>query len=357
MRKLTLKRDCTEIEELTDRFLCNKAFKLEDPKDTSNAIAKVKLKLRNSSLKADIEEIYLRLLDYIGVTHLYEDVYFNVSSFVPRAGLLELFVFERSILRKICLAFVLNGNFIETAVQIDLFKVEVYFKEEPLSPAFPYPRNSVSIIISKSQENVSWIPPEWYQFVYLYDENGSLQHSLSQTLPISSYKHYECLSSGEKESHSYLSHIIQNYDQLTDILYFTPANPFVYSPNFIQWVNAGIGEIGGFVPLGNRQITIRGGNVTEGEREFPGIQREFESIIQHLFYDISFSEEGIPVQFPEEFTFSPGAVFAVSKECISRRPKEFYEKILQIVSYYSNIFTVNHCLEMLWSLIFSNFPN
>jgi hypothetical protein len=357
VQKLSLKRDCSEIEELTDRFLSNKAFKLEDPKDTSNAIAKVKLKLNNSSTKLDIEEIYLRLLDYIGVTHLYEDVYFNVSSFVPRAGLLELFVFERYILRKICLAFVSKGNFIETSLQIDLFKVEVFFKEEPLSPPFPFPRNSVSIIISKSLESISWIPPEWYQLVYLYEKSGSLQHSSSQTLPISSYKHYECLLNCGKECHSYLSHIIQNYDHLTDILYFTPANPFLNSPNFIQWVNAGIGEIGGFFPLGNQQITIRGGNMSEYERQFPEIQREFESIVQHVFCGNSFSEDGIPVQFPEEFTFSPGAVFAVSKECILRRPREFYEKLLRIVSYDINVVTVNRCFEMLWSLIFSNFPN
>eukprot|EP01038_Epipyxis_sp_PR26KG_P013361 gene13361-17920_t len=52
----------------------------------------------------------------------------------------------------------------------------------------------------------------------------------------------EQLSNVGCESHTYLNHIISNYEQLADVTYFTQGHPFDHAPDFLGLVEANVGH-------------------------------------------------------------------------------------------------------------------
>jgi len=152
-----------------------------------------------------------------------------------------------------------------------------------------------------------------------------------------------------RESHTYLYHIIQNYDNIANrtlfiqgkisdhkmlpiIEYFKP-NQFVgrLTRNSTQYLVNNIKHEGKYL------TELLNGNMKKS-RYTP-----YQWI----------NKIGINISKSEEFQMVWGANFCVSKELIHRKPKEFYENIIKYVHYHINP-EEGHYFERAWYLIFTN---
>ena len=133
---------------------------------------------------------------------------------------------------------------------------------------------SKAIVVSRYREYISWIPPEWMDKVILYSKGPRDNQEMQEIskLPFQRLTHLENVG---RESHAYLRYILDHYETLPDLVYFTQANPFDHAPDL---------------------ITFHSG---------------FHRTIKHLLEsDISIGEV---------IHFSPGAIFVMKKEAILSR--------------------------------------
>ena len=125
-----------------------------------------------------------------------------------------------------------------------------------------------------------------------------------------------------REGHTYFHYICKNYDNLDDYTVFLQGNPFDHSPNVCELLDEYINnplDID-FQYLNSEIITY---NLIYGCNSHPGLP------IKEL-YEKLFDKQ------PEDrnVTFGCGAQFIVSRERIHKRPREFYQKILDILGYH-----------------------
>lgn len=194
-----------------------------------------------------------------------------------------------------------------------------------------------SIIIARYSESLSWMPDLWQSKQRVYVYNKGIDDI--EIWPSAVVKRIENVG---RESHTYLYHIIEHYEDLTDVIYFTQANPFDHAPYFIDCVNATVGVVTPFTMLGSAVHTIRHQDVSKYEASYPGMQAGFIRNIQFLF--------GVDASFPL-IKFTPGAIITVQRETIRARPKKFYEDALTLLSYDTNPIE-GFSFERVWSLIF-----
>ena len=211
------------------------------------------------------------------------------------------------------------------------------------------------LVVARYKESIDWLLTNtelWNtEMIYVYNKSNVDESidcesiNLKQQLSVlSSQIVIKSIPNVGKESHTYLHHIIENYDSLTDIVYFTQANPFDHSPHFINSFCANVGILQPFTMLGNSVQNIYNHNVTKYENNFPGIQKGFNKVYEHLFDNSSIIRE-------QCIQFSPGAIFSVKKEQIRKRSRDFYMKAILLLQYEKNPIE-GYCFERLWPLIF-----
>lgn len=135
-----------------------------------------------------------------------------------------------------------------------------------------------------------------------------------------------------REAHTYISHIIERYDSLSDVTVFCQGNPFPHCKDFLQQLR-NLPPVD-YKPLGD--IVLK--SDPYGLPHHAGLEVEKASI----------ELTGIRQNY---YTFKPGAQFMVTKNRILTKPKRYYEKIL---SYIINNPKSPWELERLWDLVFNN---
>lgn len=162
--------------------------------------------------------------------------------------------------------------------------------------------------------------------------------------------------------HTYLYHIVNNYDNLADVTIFLPASGDL--KNKKDRVDATINKafetkdtvIYGFLnPMGtktkqynfriDKHVTSSTHNQELGDtfRQAPAEVRPFG-----LWYETHFPGINIPYE-------SNAGIFAVSKKHVLLRPKEFYQRLLEQVD--DNKFhEASHFIERSWPAIFHPLP-
>lgn len=201
---------------------------------------------------------------------------------------------------------------------------------------------SYSIVVARYQEDVDWVNDLKYIFIntriqpFIYNKGTPLEH-----YPLS----YISLSNVGRESHTYLYHIIHNYDNLSDLVFFTQGNPFDHSPEFLDIMNQIIDSqedfspspFPDFQPLSRTILTSNVANCPH-HKGLP-LKRVYQQIADK-------NVESLAIRF------SPGALFSVTREAIRRHPREYYEKLIKMVDYDINPIE-GFCFERLWGEIFS----
>jgi len=186
------------------------------------------------------------------------------------------------------------------------------------------------IVVARYKENINWIT----------DSNSIIYNKgppLTTDLPVVS------LPNVGRESHTYLTHIIDNYHTLDDYTVFLQGRPFDHSPNLLRDLADLIkriesGEKLNYENLSNNFLdsNISGCPHHRGLPLISCYNRLFESSIQN-----------------RPFKFSAGAQFLVSREAIHRRPLEFYIKARAMVEHHIHPIE-GFVIERFWYMFFTD---
>lgn len=151
------------------------------------------------------------------------------------------------------------------------------------------------LIVARYNEDVVWLKNiHCMDSVFLYNKGKELDGAIQ-------------LANINREAHTYVYHIISNYDSLADYNFFLQGNPFPHIQNVNKDnLNEALSLISclGHAPLFNTFLT-----------DWTGLSLAcFKDCLQGS---------------PENIQFSPGAQWVVTKESIQSKSKQFYERLFE----------------------------
>jgi len=209
----------------------------------------------------------------------------------------------------------------------------------------------IEIVISRYNEDLEWLKKKMFIYpVTIYNKGNNDNF----------YKPKGCkvikLPNVGRESHSYLYHVVNNYDKLSDLTVFLPGS--ADDKRKIKWVNKVINKIKkeakttfpaqerGDIKkkfynfeLDNWESTHESNNKANSEKKlFPSNIRPFGK-----WYEAHFDKN---VKYS-----GYGGIFAVSDIHIKQYNKQYYKKLLKEIGVSSNP-EVGHYFERAWVAVF-----
>jgi hypothetical protein len=92
------------------------------------------------------------------------------------------------------------------------------------------------VTIAQFNENIDWIKNIDKNIeVFIYNKKNDI--NINYKSIEKNYENKFILRNVGRESHTYLIHIINNYNSLCDIEYFIQANPFDHSNDILSFIN------------------------------------------------------------------------------------------------------------------------
>jgi hypothetical protein len=230
------------------------------------------------------------------------------------------------------------------------------------SPIYPPIREkSVDIIVSRYNEKLDWTttyPFNQYKYI-VYNKGPNQEFNTTNISKIIS------LPNVGRESHTYLHHIITNYDNLADINIFLPGSidttHTVYkkkliASTLITYINKYRNAV--FLTFDN----IKDNDIT---KEFEGFQvnayssttPENKKINNEYYirksrvrpYEKWFQSNFGNIKVPYVIHFG---IFSINKHDILKNPKSYYENFLLLVTDHSNP-EDGHFFEKSWAAVFN----
>jgi len=209
---------------------------------------------------------------------------------------------------------------------------------------------SVQVVAARFNENPEWLLGDM-ENVIIYNKGA----------PIHYFKNIISLPNVGREAHTYLYHIVENYDRLADITIFIQAK--IADHNFIETMDnlksrfVESASINGF--SNNYNTYEPSGNTVWAKPDFNIILKD--NLIKKYNVPVEFVDKIIfrdwfqqfiyPV-YPDKLHMYNAALFAMSKKKIYSRPKTFYEGILsQLVN--DNAPIEAHFMERSWFYLFN----
>ena len=197
------------------------------------------------------------------------------------------------------------------------------------------------IVIAHYNEKLDWLIP-LASHAHVYHKGTDVQPP-----PMQLYA-WEKLPNVGRESHTYLYHIIQNYENLPEVTVFLQGegmgSGFCWNKaeDYLNNIkkNATCKRLGGSQDWGR----IR--HISKWLNEFnSGAMRHAKLDLGEFFQELF----GFP--HPPGFPFCPAGCFAASRPMIRRHPIEFYKKAITFVNDHPNP-EEGHYFERLWPTIF-----
>lgn len=159
----------------------------------------------------------------------------------------------------------------------------------------------MDIVVARYNEDISWVDKFKKSRLFIYDKGDEINDFIK-------------LPNIGRESHTYLTHIVNNYDNLSDYTTFLQGNPYDGSkghlnrdPDYIESPT----DIFNFMPLSYMLRCDLNGNP-----HHPNLE------VDKIIFDKYFTHK------PEYIEFCVGAQFIVSKRAILNRSKYFYSELL-----------------------------
>ena len=203
----------------------------------------------------------------------------------------------------------------------------------------------VVYVIAHYQENLDWLQE------YNISSKSIVYHKGNQSQFIKDVWQWQTLPNVGRETHTYLTYIIDNYDQLPEVVVFLQGKisdhtSHVYRNPIDYYHGASKNDIAFTKPeqyklWGKIKHTGIWKRMMDSENMTPVTQT-----LAEFWLDLF----GYP--HPSEITINFHACFGVSKNRILSHPKEFYEKAISYVNHNSNP-EVGHYFERLWYSIFT----
>jgi hypothetical protein len=165
----------------------------------------------------------------------------------------------------------------------------------------------MDIVLARYNEKIKWLTDdhggyENHQF-FIYNKGEQLDYPCKDVPNVG------------RESETYFRHIIENYENLAPHTLFLQGDPFSHSATMFHTIR--------YV------IHLWANTLEEKMKQFESyvVSDNLEPDNVHMkYYKLLF---GDPV--PTHLKFSPGCQWAVSRDLIRAHPKEFYEKLRQMV--------------------------
>lgn len=191
-----------------------------------------------------------------------------------------------------------------------------------------------SIVIARYNENLDWLKKFNNLNIKVYDKGEDLIHN-SKKLP-----------NIGREAHTYLTYIVENYDNLDDVTIFTQGNPLDHVSDIDQFnIDDNF--------TGYKTFVEYYGNFVNGEiisrKQQPGAYwMSFGMRSQVTPKDIYRFLYG--TEIPDCWV-AVCAIFAVDKKTILKHPKQKYEELLKLFNR-PDYNWMAYVLEYSWTLMF-----
>jgi hypothetical protein len=142
-----------------------------------------------------------------------------------------------------------------------------------------------------------------------------------------------------REAHTYLFHIVENYDRLDDYTVFLQGNPFDHSPNLFRQLDtfATLSEMPDFFHV-SEVILPTNSEVDPHHRDTP----------VDKYYTFLFEKSP-----RRQFVFGAGAQFLVSRKAIQSLPLSLYKELLDMIALDTCHPGGAHAMERLWGVLFT----
>lgn len=205
---------------------------------------------------------------------------------------------------------------------------------------FPVLDLDTEFVIANYDHNLDWLTPFADRCHIYHKGNGATQFKFRQ---------WENLPNVGRETHSYLYHIITNYDRLADITVFNQdqSDHLELCYNITDFVIHASKEEFSCKPLNTLRNWHRISHVTKWLRELQsGYMRRAKQTIAEFWFSIFGSPH------PPSVKMCLAGCFAATRKRIHRHPKEFYEKIMTYFTDHVNP-EEGHYMERLWYSIFT----
>lgn len=195
------------------------------------------------------------------------------------------------------------------------------------------------IVIARYQEDVSWAQG---LTAIVYNKGPRLDFASTE----------RSLPNVGREAHAYLTHIVEQWPNFAERTLFTQAGLDHLPPEVtVSTLLAAKGDV--VVPRLVRcrewgpdgrlvHYGIWKQKIDEG-RMRPGCQSIVDWFANYV---------GLDLNSLGELMYSPGAIFAVARNCILNRPRAFYERLLETVSDHNDPEEA-HYLERAWLYLFA----
>jgi hypothetical protein len=159
--------------------------------------------------------------------------------------------------------------------------------------------STIKIVVARYGENIEWTKK--YDNVVIYNKGPPLNRGYDEIR----------LANVGREGHTYYTYICDNYDQLDDYTVFLQGHPFNHSPDIQAQLEAESDEEFQYLtPLTREDIS---------DDDMP----------MTLAYEYLFDK---PIDI-SSVQYGAGAQFIVSKTRILQRPRQFYERIVELLQH------------------------
>jgi hypothetical protein len=207
------------------------------------------------------------------------------------------------------------------------------------------------IVISRYNEDLSWVSSITSEDsrVFIYNKGGEINDVFSSGVSIIN------LDNVGRESHTYLYHILDNYNSLPEKIIFTQAHPNDhvsenFRSDFLDFLNS------------SAEFKYFSKNILDMKIDPDGVEES--GVLNGSFWRNKHSLSSCCVTVPFElipqieykkWIFGTGAIFGVSRELVLKNAEEFYQRCLDILVKSTD--PVNppegHAFERSWYLIFN----
>ena len=207
------------------------------------------------------------------------------------------------------------------------------------------------VVISRYNEDLSWIERigRSDSRIFIYNKGQKINNIVPEGVTVID------LENKGRESHTYLYHILNNYEELPEKIIFSQAHPNDhvsenFRSDFLDFLNS------------SAEFKYFSKNILEMKIDPDGVEES--GILNGSFWRNKHSLSSCCVTVPFElipqieskkWIFGTGAIFGVSRRSVLKNSKEFYQRSLEILEKSSD--PVNppegHAFERSWYLIFN----
>ena len=202
------------------------------------------------------------------------------------------------------------------------------------------------LVIAKYQEDVSWLRKIKNHNITVYDKSDSpIEKSIQ-------------LNNVGREGHTFLHHIVTNYNNLDDITIFLQGNPFEHIQVLKGWQYFGLPGAKYPPKLTENELN----DVCQKMNEEINAKSSLSSFYQVVYNDPNMTNSANVRSFvsylldinidSDVFTVSPGGQYIVPKKYILNTPLCIWKKALDLLE--TNIGWYGYAMELSWFYLFTN---